>query len=304
MLILNGVEIGNGMTEEDLAARRELLITTLAKAKRNGWREQLPKFKATPIQRVRTPAPKRQEIARSPMDLERMRRVRRAAELRRNEVRRLATQTRNDRIAAGLPVEDCPFRSNSMVRWDIAVGSWIDYRGRGGETTRALVIAHVPSGEMPPIPDGCRLRKNTKAGPSRASRYLLALPAIDALATPPVILATATEVERGIVKVHSEAPELERRPIPLRPGTKIQWVAQGQGCRAVRNGLVVAFIPAGTPVTTMGLNFHFKHQGGTQDASVRDRYLVESSQMAPGQRTEWSLPPAYLVERFHAGKMA
>lgn len=298
-LVLLGVEIHNGMSEEATAARRALIMATLEKGRACGFQFQKPKFLAPPrpkapsMPRAPHESRVRRTIARTPEELEAIRKKRIAADCARKKAYR--EQVRLG-LAPRLPRRRKP--SVSKVKWLIQPESWITYKSRGGEVRIGKVLRAVPAFEDPCIPPGSDLRGNGTPGPVRGPRYLIALPGIDAVATPPVLLPMATEVEKGLLHVHEGLPVLPRLHQPIPKGTPVSWMAQGGGKEVHRSGLVEAYVPAGVPLTSVFPSYTFSPRDGVSETSIRDRYVVACDRVRNDKsRGHWSVPAAYVLER-------
>ena len=271
--------VDHSLTPEFLAARRQTFLDVLALHARG---EHVPKRiipKIVPPPRVRKRAP-RVATPRPRLSPEELKR--RKAERSRGRKRRY---------------------SASKAKFTLEPGSWI--RAGGGRIVDfvAQVLAQVPSGTAPEHPGYGTRAANTKWGPSRFNRYLLAVyDNPDALGRPRIRLAIAAELESCIQEVMAERPAIlpGRYAEPLAAGTYVAWQSHGNNSFAAREGVIEGYIPAGESLNVSPHAHIRRAADGLADQSLRDRYIIRckrSTKRNGAIRYRWVAPSAYTIEK-------
>jgi hypothetical protein len=206
------------LSPQAAASRRDLLLDLLAMRARG---ESLPPVPLAPrLIRERAPRPKRR-----PHEAH-QRKTTQTHEDRLTKCRAAYVQAEAERKAGLRPPRLRRVRpSVSRAKFSLPLGWWITYRTRFGVEQTCRILAAVPAGDFPAIPEGCYVRQSPEVKTARVPRYILALPPVDSLAKPTVILPFAAEVEGCLIRVHPSPPEalIGRLITPLEPGTHIHF---------------------------------------------------------------------------------
>jgi hypothetical protein len=96
---------------------------------------------------------------------------------------------------------------------------------------------------------------------------------------------------RATIIPHPAVASASRLVAPLLPGTVVSWEWHSSFGASRRTGVVVAYVPGGTPLLDVAPNLAFTSR--LRSVSTLDRYLVR---VALG-RSSHLTPPAFLVER-------
>lgn len=193
------------------------------------------------------------------------------------------------------PVEPRPSRAQAY-RW-IPVGSWIRWVNRNGLECLTQIVAHIEPG-VNVLSLGFDLRRNSGKTPvSIYPRYLLASHLTDSLAAVHYQSTTLFEVHKGLVETLQGEPVHPKRLVPpLKPGKTVKWISRSAGNAIERNGVIRAYVPAGTALIDLGLGEFVNPENGIVNISHRDRYAVKCGRVG-------LTPRASTIEEQFLGKI-
>lgn len=276
MLVLNDIAVESGLSNSCLEARLQLMHQAVANLKARKWK--LP----WEMPRVEKPIEKVNGKVVRPWNNSQEYKRKRYKELKAKGIRETSPKPQN----------------LSKALMDIPVGTWILYKTRIGFLSLVRIVGVLPS--MVPFQgmEGWKLTRRASPSAQRIPRYLLAEKTSAVKDYRELSTAYAAELEGNTVMrwEAGEEPDITRLAKPLPLGHPVQWETVGNKVKTIRNGKIIAYVPAGESLKELGYPHAIDESMGRHNRSLHDRYIVEADDEPGKNNRPYYLPTASKIE--------